>query len=158
MSNPYTISSSRAKISSPVAPWERGTELDLQEGPQFLERDGQVFIVYSTRESWLPAYRLGQLRLRAADANPLDSASWVKTGPVFEAGNGIFGPGHNTFTVSPDGSEHWIVYHAKTTNAPGWEDRVIRMQRFTWGADGSPSFGAPVPSSQLVPRPSGECG
>ena len=59
MENPWTIGSDRVKISSPVESWERGTELDLNEGPQFLFHDDDVFIVYSTRESWLPDYRLG---------------------------------------------------------------------------------------------------
>jgi len=154
MANPYTIDGPRVKISSPVETWERGTELDLQEGPEILQRNGQTFLIYSTRESWLPDYRLGQLRLTGAD--PLNPASWVKTGPVFTAQNGVYGVGHASFTTSPDGTESWIVYHAKTSTTPGW-DRVIRMQEFTWNADGSPSFGDPVPSGRQIDRPSGEC-
>ncbi|HZG43558.1 MAG TPA: glycoside hydrolase family 43 protein, partial [Longimicrobium sp.] len=154
MTNPYTISGARVRISSPTEPWERGTELDLQEGPEFLQRNGQTFIIYSTRESWLPDYRLGQLRLTGAD--PMSPASWTKSGPVFASGEGVVGVGHAGFTTSPDGTEDWIVYHAKTSTTPGW-DRVIRMQKFTWNADGSPNFGLPVPSGRQIPRPSGEC-
>src|SRR3712207_3346909 len=101
MSNPWTISSNRVKISSPTAPWERREDpedgLDLQEGPEFLWRDSTMFIVYSTRESWLPAYRLGQLRLKSATSDPMDSASYVKSGPVFASANGVYGVGHNGF-------------------------------------------------------------
>jgi GH43 family beta-xylosidase len=154
MSNPYTISGARVRISSPVEGWERGTELDLQEGPEFLQRGGNTFIIYSTRESWLPDYRLGQLRL--SGANPLQPASWTKSGPVFQPGEGVIGVGHASFTQSPDGTEDWIVYHAKTSASPGW-DRVIRMQKFTWNADGSPNFGIPVPTGRQVDRPAGEC-
>jgi GH43 family beta-xylosidase len=154
MSNPYTISGSRVRISSPVEPWERGTELDLQEGPQVLQRAGQTFVIYSTRESWLPDYRLGELRLTGAE--PLRAASWTKRGPVFASGDGVYGVGHASFTTSPDGTEDWIVYHAKTSTTPGW-DRVIRMQKFTWSADGSPDFSTPVPSGRKIARPSGEC-
>jgi GH43 family beta-xylosidase len=154
MSNPYTVSGSRVRISSPTEAWERGGELDLQEGPQFLQKNGNTFVVYSTRESWLPDYRLGLLRLTG---NPLQPSGWTKSGgPVFTSGEGVVGVGHASFTVSPDGTEDWIIYHAKTSSAPGW-DRVIRMQPFTWSSDGSPSFGLPAASGRAIPRPSGEC-
>ena len=161
MSNPWTISGNRVRISSPVEPWERKTDpedgLDLQEGPEFLERDGRLFIIYSTRESWLRGYQLGQLRLARPGADPLDPASWVKTGPVFSPTATVFGVGHNGFTRSPDGREDWIVYHAKTDTLPGWR-RAIRMQKFGWRPDGTPDFGQPVPSGVPLPVPSGECG
>ena len=54
------------------------------------------------------------------------------------------------------GTEDWIVYHTKVDPAPGW-DRVIRTQKFSWNADGSPNFGVPVPSSPAIPMPSGQC-
>lgn len=155
MTNPWTIGSDRVKLSSPTAPWEIGTELDLQEGPEFLVHDGDVFIVYSTRESWLPAYRLGQLRLTPG-ADPMDPASWTKSGPVFAGTTTVHGTGHASFTTSPDGTEDWIVYHSKRTTTPGW-DRVIRMQEFTWNADGSPSFGTPVEPNSYIALPSGQC-
>ena len=159
MANPWTISGPRVRLSSPSADWERRVDptdgLDLQEGPQFLERDGQVFIVYSTRESWTPAYRLGQLRLTRPDADPMDPASWTKSGPVFAAANGVYGPGHNGFAKSPDGTEDWLIYHAKVDTGPNW-NRVIRLQPFTWLPDGSPDFGEPVASGVALPVPSGE--
>lgn len=158
MSNPWMISSDRVRISSPVESWELGTALDLNEGPQFLRHDDDLFIIYSSRESWLPDYRLGQLRLAASDADPMDPGSWIKTGPVFTRAPGVHGPGHNGFAKSPDGTEDWIVYHAKRDTTPGW-DRVIRMQPFGWNADGSPDFGEPVPSGRPIPVPSGQpCG
>jgi GH43 family beta-xylosidase len=160
MSNPYTITGGRVMIAAPTASWERGTELDLQEGPEFLQHDGQTFVVYSTRESWLPEYKLGQLRLTPATADPLLPSSWVKSGPVFVGAPavGVFGVGHASFTTSPDGAEPWIVYHAKSKAAPGWDDRMIHMQKFGWTADGAPDFGTPVPNGQPIPVPSGQCG
>jgi GH43 family beta-xylosidase len=158
MSNPWTISSNRVRISSPVESWEIGTQLNLQEGPEFLVNGTHTFIVYSARESFLPDYRLGLLRLTSG-ADPMNPASWTKSGPVFTGAPnaGVYGVGHASFTVSPDGSERWIVYHAKTQNAPGWDDRVIRMQKFTWNADGTPNFGTPVASGVPVLVPSGQC-
>lgn len=155
MANPWTISSDRVRISSPVESWERGTELDLNEGPQFLRHDDDLFIIYSTRESWLPDYRLGQLRLESPGADPMDPASWIKSGPVFTRAGNVYGPGHNGFATSPDGTEDWLIYHAKIETAPGW-NRVIRMQEFGWNVDGSPDFGQPIPSGEPIPVPSGQ--
>jgi GH43 family beta-xylosidase len=162
MSNPHTVSGPRAQISAPTESWERRVDptdgLDLNEGPQVLARNGQTFIIYSTRESWTPAYRLGMLRLNHADADPMQASSWTKSGPVFQQANDVYGPGHNGFTKSPDGTEDWIVYHAKVDTGPNW-NRVIRAQPFTWRADGSPDFGEPVANGVDLPVPSGEpCG
>ena len=156
MSNPWTISSNRVRISSPTENWERGTELDLNEGPEFLRHGDETFIIYSTRESWLKDYRLGQLRLKSSDTDPMDSSSWIKSGPVFTGTETVYGVGHASFTASPDSTEDWIVYHSKVDPTPGW-DRVIRMQKFGWHPDGSPEFGVPVPSGRPVAVPSGQC-
>jgi GH43 family beta-xylosidase len=156
MSDPWTINSSRVRISSPTESWERGTELDLNEGPEFLRHSDDAFIIYSTRESWLKDYRLGQLRLKSPNADPMDPSSWTKSGPVFTGTETVYGVGHASFTTSPDQTEDWIVYHSKVDSQPGW-DRVIRLQRFGWRPDGSPDFGTPVPSGQPVRTPSGQC-
>ena len=156
MSDPWTISSNRVRISSATETWERGTELDLEEGPEFLRRGDQVFIIYSTRESWLKDYRLGQLRLKGPDADPMNPSSWIKNGPVFTGTETVYGVGHASFTTSPDSTEDWIVYHSKVDPTPGW-DRVIRMQKFGWRTDGSPDFGTPVPAGQPIRVPSGQC-
>ena len=156
MSDAATISSNRVKIASPDESWERGTELDLEEGPEFLEHAGQEFVIYSTRESWLPAYKLGQLRLASAAADPMNTASWVKTGPVFIGTGSVYGVGHASFTTSPDSTEDWIVYHSKVDPSPGW-NRDVRVQKFAWNGDGSPNFGTPVPAGESITMPSGQC-
>ena len=156
MANPWTFATARVHLSAPTEPWERGTELDLQEGPEFLQHGADTFIIYSTRESWLKEYRLGQLRLTSPTADPLDPASWVKSGPVFTGTTDVYGVGHASFTTSPDSTEDWIAYHSKIDPSPGW-DRAIRAQKFTWNADGSPNFGTPVSTGQAISKPSGEC-
>lgn len=156
MSNPWTISGNRVMLTAPTASWEKGTELDLEEGPEFLEHAGQEFIIYSTRESWLPAYKLGQLKLSSPTADPMSPASYVKSGPVFTGTTDVYGVGHASFTTSPDSTEDWIAYHTKVAEAPGW-DRAIRVQKFTWNSDGSPNFGTPSPTGQPISLPSGQC-
>ncbi len=154
MDNPWTISSDRVKISSPEEPWETGGPLNLNEGPQFLKNGKEVFIIYSTRESWTPEYRLGQLHLKAG-ADPLIASSWVKTGPVFQGDDKVLGTGHASFTTSPDGKEHWIFYHSKISAEPGW-NRDLRLQQFFWDKKGYPVFGKPVPAGEKIKKPSGE--
>ncbi len=155
MSNPWTISSNRVKISSPEQVWEKGTELDLNEGPEVLKYKEKAFIVYSCRESWLPAYQLGQLTLMDTLLNPMEITNWTKTGPVFQGTDKVYGVGHVSFTTSPDNTEHWMYYHSKKTTSPGW-DRDIRLQKFNWTLEGLPDFGTPVPAGTPVPLPSGE--
>ncbi|MCC9135356.1 family 43 glycosylhydrolase [Pontibacter silvestris] len=154
MSNPWTISSNRVKISSPTKSWETGGELDLNEGPQFL-KNKKAFIIYSTHESWLKEYRLGQLALADTTLSPMEPDNWVKSGPVFQGTDKVFGVGHPSFSKSPDGTEDWIIYHAKKSTTPGW-DRDIRLQKFIWKVDGSPYFGVPIPAGVPIRVPSGE--
>jgi len=155
MSNPWTISSNRVKISSPTQPWEDGAELDLNEGPELLKNNGKAFLIYSCRESWLPAYQMGQLTLNDTLQDPMVTAHWQKKGPVFTGNANAYGVGHPGFAVSPDGTEDWIVYHTKKDPSPGW-NREVRLQKFTWHSDGSPNFGEPVARSVQLPLPSGE--
>lgn len=154
MKNPYTIGSERVQISSPVEPWETGGPLNLNEGPQVLKRNKDVFIIYSTRESWLKEYRLGQLKLKPG-SDPMLPQSWVKKGPVFEGTDQVLGTGHASFTKSPDDKEDWIFYHAKIAQKPGWE-RNLRLQKFTWDKEGNPNFGKPIPAGVPIKKPSGE--
>jgi GH43 family beta-xylosidase len=119
MENPYTLKGKRVKLSSPVESWETGGPLNLNEGPEVLKNGEKVFVVYSCRESWMVEYRLGMLQLVNPDGNLLDPANWIKKGPVFQGTPEVYGVGHCSFTVSPDNSENWIIYHSKKSTSPG---------------------------------------
>jgi GH43 family beta-xylosidase len=157
MSNPYTISGERVLISSPTNTWERlGGPPYINEGPQVLQRNGKVFVVYSASGSWTDDYCLGMLTA-SATSNLLLASSWTKSpGCVFSKRDTAYGPGHNNFTQSPDGTEDWLIYHANQTSGSGWAGRSLRVQRLTWNADGSPNFGTPVATSTALTEPSGE--
>ena len=131
----------RILLSRPDQPWEQGDHISLQEGPSALRHGDDLFIVYSTRGSWSRHYKLGQLRLRTPDSDPLNPASWIKSGPVFTGNDRIHGVGHASFTTSPDGREHWIYYHSKKDTVHNW-GRDVRLQRFDFDATGNPRFGA----------------
>ena len=58
----------------------------------------------------------------------------------------------------PDGTEDWIVYHAKTTSATTYTNRTTRAQKITWNADGSPDLGRPLATGATQDLPSGDPG
>lgn len=153
--NPFTLKGKRVLLSSPEKSWETGGPLNINEGAQVLKNGDKIFIIYSCRESWTPEYRQGMLQLKNPQADPLVRENWIKTGPVFEGNEKVFGVGHCSFVKSPDGKEDWIIYHSKKLINPGWE-RDVRMQPFTWKPDGTPDFGKAIPAGMPVKLPSGE--
>jgi len=133
---------------------------DIREGPVCLQRNGMIFLVYSACDTGTPQYRMGML---SADehADLLDPRSWHQhPEPVFQSReeHGVFGPGHNSFFTSPDGTEDWFAYHAKATDRYTYDGRTTRAQRLTWRSDGCPDFGVPLPLTADVPLPSGDPG
>jgi GH43 family beta-xylosidase len=159
MSDPWTLSGSRVLISQAEYEWEQ-SGLNVNEGPVALHHDGKTFIIYSASFCATPDYKLGLLTYTGGD--PLSRDSWVKhPEPVFQRSdeNGVFGPGHNGFFKSPDGTEDWIVYHANDLETDACDDgRTTRVQKFTWNEDGTPNFGIPVSTSEEIAAPSGDMG
>ena len=156
MSNPWTASGTRRRLSTPTFSWETVGGA-VNEGPEVIQRNGKTMIVFSASHCSTPDYKLGLLTWNGGD--PLSSSSWVKSPqPIFQRSdaNGVFGPGHNGFFTSPDGTEDWIVYHANTAGGGCDINRTTRAQKFTWNADGTPNFGIPVRLGVQLPVPSGE--
>jgi GH43 family beta-xylosidase len=164
MKNPWTIEGQRVRISAPELAWETIGDLNrvevphvnVNEGPVALQNNGKLFIVYSASGCWTDYYCLGMLTFNGK-GNPLDPASWTKNPkPVFtyKPAAGVFGPGHNSFFKSPDGTESWIMYHANSATGQGCgRYRSPRAQKFTWRYDGTPDFGEPVSTDipQVLP-------
>ncbi|WP_020600351.1 glycoside hydrolase family 43 protein [Spirosoma panaciterrae] len=159
LTNPYTVgSTARIRVSTPEYAWEK-QGFGVNEGPEFLVHNANVFLIYSASYCGTDLYALGQLSADTS-ANLLDTKSWTKSAtPVFgpNGGNGAYSVGHNSFFTTPDGSQNWLVYHANTGPGQGCGDqRSMRMQPFTWKPDGTPNFGTPVPLTDWIKRPSGE--
>lgn len=170
LDNPWTMKGDRTLISKPDHSWELHGKVPLawqkntgeppylriNEGPEFLDHNGKLFIVYSANACWLD-YNLGLLKYKGG-GDLLARKSWKKSKkPVFEqdSENGVYAPGHNSFFKSPDGTEDWLLYHAN----PGADDgcgslRAPNMQKFTWTKKGNPDFGKPV-GRKPQPVPSG---
>jgi GH43 family beta-xylosidase len=157
MENAWTLKSPRVRISAPEYDWET-QGWPVNEGPQILERDGRLFVVYSASGYSTLHYCLGLLEHQGGDL--LDAKSWKKEPkPVFSSLNSVeppvIGPGHCSFTKSPDGREDWIVYHAREGADIRKNLRNVRAQPFHWTAEGKPDFGEPVRTGVSIAAPSG---
>jgi GH43 family beta-xylosidase len=155
MSSPLRVCGPGVTIAAPSLPWEHG----WLEAPQALVREERIFIVYSAGHSAKVDYRLGLLTHTGGSL--LDPASWAKSPePLFEPYSGpdgnVYTTGHCSFTRSPDGTEDWLVYHAKDSSEYGFAGRTARAQPFTWTKEGMPYFGRPIPPGVPIPVPSGE--
>lgn len=149
MANATTTSSAAVLISRPDHDWEKAG-FAVNEAPALLARNGRLFLTYSASATDA-RYSMGMLTANVG-ANLLDPASWRKSpAPVFQssAANGQYGPGHNSFTTTPDGQADILVYHARSYRDIAGDplhdpNRATRAQAIAWRADGTPDFGAPV--------------
>jgi GH43 family beta-xylosidase len=158
MSDPLTISGPRVLLSEPDLDWERaGGPPYINEGQAILKKDGRVFLVYSGAGSWTPFYSIGTLVLEP-ETDPLIASNWRKIEePLMQMNDeaGVYGPGHNSFVSSPDGTEDWIVYHATSGISDGWNNRKARAQKVEWTEDRMPIFGEPLSLDTAIVVPSG---
>ena len=159
MSNPWTLTGPRAELTRPTLDWERRGDPKVNEGPEIIQHGGKTNLVYSASHCSTDDYTLGLLSC-STTADPMQPSSWTKSQtPVFvkSATNRAYGPGHNGFFKSKDGTQDWIIYHANSNPGEGCGDRRNpRMQSFTWNADDTPNFGEPVNIGTPITKPSGE--
>jgi GH43 family beta-xylosidase len=155
MASPTRLAGKAAMIGRADRPWEARDPSNLKmQGPAVLRRGGRIFIAYSSNATDA-RYCVGLMEAREG-SDLLSAASWTKLpGPVLESdpAAGVYGPGHNSFTTSPDGSVDYIAYHARDYEKvadPAILDpnRSTRLQSFGWDAEGRPAFGRPRPSTR----------
>lgn len=158
MTNPWTLESDNVLLTAPTLDWEKQGGMAINEGPVILRRNGFVFLVYSASTTWSEDYSLGMLTM-GENSDPMEAASWEKSSsPVFSKSivNEVYATGHNSFTVSPDGEEDWIVFHALPFPGAELGLRNTRVQKFGWRPDGRPDFGVPIEDARDIAVPSGE--
>ena len=151
MSNPWTLAGGRAALEADGFGCPH-----VREGPVELRHEEKIYLVYSMCGADAPDYRLGAL-VADAGADLSDPASWAQYPKVLFSRNdaaGAYGPGHNFFFKSPDGTQDWIVYHAKTTTEIRYDDRTARAQPIHWNPDGTPDFRQPVAEGEAIAEPS----
>ncbi|BDR52334.1 alpha-N-arabinofuranosidase [Bombiscardovia nodaiensis] len=155
MKNPWTLESEPVMLSKPEYDWEC-IDFKVNEGPAVLRHDGMIYLTYSASGTGVP-YAVGMLTAKQG-SDLLDPASWTKSAqPVFKTSeaNHQYGPGHNSFTVSEDGSQDLMIYHARNyTQIEGDPlfdpNRHARVGLVTWSEQG-PSFGVPEPDDRWTP-------
>lgn len=159
MDNPWTLTPGKPHqvLTRPVLGWETSGR-KVTEGAAALQYQGRTFVTYSASFCDTPDYKLGLMELVGNDA--LNPTHWKKHDkPVFSRTEQVFGPGHNGFFKSPDGKEHWLIYHGNDKANQGCgATRSLRAQKFDFNAQGLPEFGAPLAPGVQVARPSGEQG
>jgi GH43 family beta-xylosidase len=153
LTNPWTIEGKQVLLSKPEYEWETIGFL-VNEGPAVLKRNGKIFISYSASATD-HHYCMGLL-WASEHSDLLNPDSWHKSPePIFTTDEdaGQYGPGHNSFTVSEDGLEDLLVYHARNYKEiqgdPLYDpNRHTRIQPFGWDDSGFPVFGKPVPDGE----------
>lgn len=158
MDTPTSIVGKPVLLSKPDLPWEQILYW-VNEGPAVLKKNGRIFITYSASGTDAN-YCMGMLTA-AENSDLLNAKSWTKSPePVFrtDAAAGQYGPGHNSFTVMPDGQTDVMIYHARNYekivgNPLRDPNRHARAQIVHWKPDGSPDFGRPVPDAPPALEP-----
>lgn len=159
MSDPCTISSARVELSRPEYSYETYSVIPaINEAPQALiSPDGTLNISFSVNRFDDSHYSLALLTLKE-NGNPLDPTSWLKSDKaVFETSlnNSTYSVGHCSFVPSPDLSESYVVYHARSGEDTDKNPREVRVQQFYWNDDGTPSFDEALSAADPVQIPSG---
>ncbi|MAC58461.1 MAG: arabinofuranosidase [Novosphingobium sp.] len=156
MASALTLAAKPVRLTVPTLDWEiRGFKVN--EAPAVLEKNGKLFMTYSASATDA-RYCLGLLTADA-DADIMNPNAWTKSPePVFTScpETGVYGPGHNSFTVDEQGRD-MLVYHGRDYEQiegdPLFDpNRHTRVQRLYFHADGTPDLGVPVGNGPLPER------
>ena len=155
MADPWTLETAPTMLSRPELDWEK-VRFIVEEGPAVLVHGDRIFVTFSASGTG-PEYAMGMLTA-SADADLLDPSSWTKSPePVFASDETVrqFGPGHNSFTTTPDGRDV-LIYHCRNyveiLGDPLFDpNRHARMGLIAWRQDGTPDFGTPQMDTRFTP-------
>ena len=146
MKNALELKLPAVRLSIPEYDWECQGFL-VNEGPGCLQHDGNLYVTYSGSATD-ERYAMGLLTLKAG-SDPLAPGAWQKSPvPVMttEEQNGLYGPGHNSFTTDAEGNDI-LVFHARPY--PGFKgdalsdpNRHCFLRKIHYTPDGIPVFSA----------------
>lgn len=146
MKNALELKLPAVRLSIPEFDWECRGFL-VNEGPGCLIHDGRLYLTYSGSATD-ERYAMGLLTLKE-NGDPLRAEDWIKSPvPVMvtEEENGLFGPGHNSFTKDAEGNDI-LVFHARPY--PGFKgdalsdpNRHCFLRTVRYDEKGNPVFSA----------------
>lgn len=93
-------------LMAPEDPWEK-VGAHCVEGPAILKHNGTYYLTYSGTGYDSIEYAVGY----ATSDSPMGPFERYEANPILSYTSKVHGPGHHSFTTSPDGSELFIVYH-----------------------------------------------
>jgi beta-xylosidase len=120
-------------VSDPVfcskaeQPWEHplSNRSRCNEGCSVIKHDGVYYMTYSANHYQDPYYGIGY----STSSSPF--GPWIKSesNPLIGMNpeKGIYGPGHNSYVMSPDSSERYIVYHTHVSKTNS--RRLVRVAK-----------------------------
>lgn len=114
------------RLIAPEQEWELKTSYIkdgevrcVTEGPFVLVRDGKYYLTYSANNTDSPDYAIGY----AVSDSPLGPFKKYENNPILAKNEKFNGPGHHSFTTTPDGKRLICVYH-RHQSLTEWQPRV----------------------------------
>ena len=157
-----SVASQPVLLMRPEQRWEEmsGYAWRWNEGPIVRKHDSVYYLFYSANYFASVAYSVGYGTaesplgpFRKREDNPILMSKLNPDGknpaPL------ISGPGHNSFAVSPNGKELFLVYHTHTDPEKGGGDRQMNLDRIGFRKDGSVYVNGPTLAPQVLPSGAG---
>ena len=144
MESPTKLATAQVLLTTPDYDWER-VDIWVNEGPAVLKKNGRIFLTFSASATG-ECYCMGLLSI-GEDEDLLDPRAWKKERyPVLTSSKeaSLYGPGHNSFTKLPDGTDV-CVYHARPYSEiegdPLYDpNRHAMLMKVEWDEKGYPVF------------------
>lgn len=136
-------------IAKPEQQWEQiSGDWRWNEGPFVLKKNGTYYLMYSANFYASRDYSVGY----ATSDQPTGPFVKAQDNPILASDKPeISGPGHNSVTASPDGSQMFMVYHIHTDPHHPSGDRQVCMDRMEFQEDGRLLVYGPTNTPQPAP-------
>ncbi|WP_455619774.1 glycoside hydrolase family 43 protein [Eisenbergiella sp.] len=140
------------RLLTPEQTWELESGDPIwNEGPEMIKHEGRYYLSYSGNCFASSSYSLGY----AVASEPLGPFVKAEENPILSSHGrrDVSGPGHHSFTWSPDGTELWVAYHSHTFPDRPDGNRKVNIDRAGFTEKGKLCINGPL--TVLQPMPSG---